>query len=45
MDEHGLARALGWVSIGAGLALVAAPSWILPRRFTLVGSMRIRSTE
>jgi hypothetical protein len=25
MDEHGLARALGWVSIGAGLALVAAP--------------------
>jgi hypothetical protein len=24
MDEHGLARALGWVSIGAGLALVAA---------------------
>ncbi len=25
MDEHGLARALGWVSIGAGLALVAVP--------------------
>jgi hypothetical protein len=25
MDEHGLVRALGWVSIGAGLALVAAP--------------------
>jgi hypothetical protein len=25
MDEHGLARALGWVSIGVGLAIVAAP--------------------
>ncbi len=25
MDEHALARALGWVSIGVGLALVAAP--------------------
>jgi hypothetical protein len=25
MDEHGLARALGWVSIGVGLALVAGP--------------------
>ena len=25
MDEHGLARALGWVSIGLGLAIVAAP--------------------
>jgi hypothetical protein len=25
MDEHGLVRALGWVSIGAGLALFAAP--------------------
>ena len=25
MDEHGLARTLGWVSVGAGLALVAAP--------------------
>ncbi len=25
MDEHGLARTLGWVSIGAGLALVAIP--------------------
>ena len=25
MDEHGLARALGWVSTGVGLALVAAP--------------------
>jgi hypothetical protein len=25
MDEHGLARALGWVSIGVGLAAVAAP--------------------
>jgi hypothetical protein len=25
MDEHGLTRALGWVSIGAGLALVATP--------------------
>jgi hypothetical protein len=25
MDEHGLARALGWVSVGVGLAIVAAP--------------------
>ena len=25
MDEHGLARTLGWVSIGIGLAAVAAP--------------------
>ena len=25
MDEHGRARALGWVSIGVGLAAVAAP--------------------
>ena len=25
MDEHGLARTLGWVSIGVGLAAVAAP--------------------
>jgi hypothetical protein len=25
MDEHGLARMLGWVSIGIGLAAVAAP--------------------
>lgn len=25
MDEHGLARTLGWVSIGVGLAIVAAP--------------------
>jgi hypothetical protein len=25
MDEHGLARALGWVSIGVGLAAVAVP--------------------
>jgi hypothetical protein len=25
MDEHGLVRALGWVSIGVGLAAVAAP--------------------
>lgn len=25
MDEHGLARALGWVSIGVGLTIVAAP--------------------
>ena len=25
MDEHGLARALGWVSIGVGLAAAAAP--------------------
>ena len=25
MDEHGLARALGWVSVGVGLAAVAAP--------------------
>jgi hypothetical protein len=25
MDDHGLARALGWVSIGVGLAAVTAP--------------------
>ncbi len=25
MDEHGLARILGWVSIGVGLAAVAVP--------------------
>ena len=25
MDEHGLARTLGWVSIGLGLTLVAVP--------------------
>ena len=25
MDEHGLARGLGWISIGIGLAAVAAP--------------------
>ena len=25
MDEHGLVRALGWVSIGVGLTIVAAP--------------------
>jgi hypothetical protein len=25
MDEHGLARGLGWVSIGVGLAVIAAP--------------------
>ena len=25
MDEHGLTRTLGWVSIGVGLAAVAAP--------------------
>ena len=25
MDEHGLARALGWVSIGVGLVAIAAP--------------------
>jgi len=25
MDEHGLARALGWVSMGVGLAAVAVP--------------------
>ena len=25
MDEHGLARALGWVSIGVGLAALAVP--------------------
>jgi hypothetical protein len=25
MDEHGLTRALGWMSIGVGLAAVAAP--------------------
>jgi hypothetical protein len=26
MDEQGLARALGWVSIGVGLAALAAPA-------------------
>ena len=26
MDEHGLARTLGWVSIGVGLAALAAPA-------------------
>ncbi len=26
MDEHGLARGLGWVSIGVGLAVIAAPA-------------------
>jgi hypothetical protein len=26
MDEHRLARALGWVSVGVGLAIFAAPS-------------------
>jgi hypothetical protein len=25
MDEHGLTRALGWVSVGVGLAPLAAP--------------------
>ena len=25
MDDHGLARALDWVSMGVGLAIVAAP--------------------
>ena len=25
MDEHGLTRALGWVSVGVGLAALAAP--------------------
>ena len=25
MDEHGLARALGWVSVGVGVAALAAP--------------------
>jgi hypothetical protein len=25
MDEHGLARILGWVSIGVGLSAIAAP--------------------
>jgi hypothetical protein len=25
MDEHGLARILGWVSIGVGLYAIAAP--------------------
>jgi hypothetical protein len=29
MDEHGLARALGWVSIGVGLAIVAAPGSLM----------------
>jgi hypothetical protein len=29
MDEHGLARTLGWVSVGAGLALVAAPGSLM----------------
>ena len=25
MDEHGLARIVGWVSIGVGLSAIAAP--------------------
>ena len=25
MDEHGLARILGWVSIGVGLSAIAVP--------------------
>ena len=29
MDERGLARTLGWVSVGAGLALVAAPGSLM----------------
>ncbi len=29
MDEHGLARALGWVSIGVGLTIVAAPARLM----------------
>ena len=32
MDEHKLARGIGWVSIGVGLALVAAPARTV-RRF------------
>ena len=29
MDERGLARALGWVSVGFGLAAVAAPGPVM----------------
>ena len=29
MDEHRLARAVGWVSLGLGLALVASPARIV----------------
>jgi hypothetical protein len=29
MDERGLARALGWVSVGIGLAAVAAPGPVM----------------
>ena len=31
VDEHGLARAVGWVSLGLGLALVASPGRIVKR--------------
>src|SRR4028118_980316 len=31
MDEHGLARAVGWVSLGLGLALVASPARTVKR--------------
>ena len=31
MDEHGLARAVGWVSLRLGLALVASPARIVKR--------------
>lgn len=29
MDEHGLARMVGWVSLGLGLALVVSPARIV----------------
>ncbi len=31
MDEHGLARMVGWVSLGLGLALVASPARTVKR--------------
>ncbi len=29
MDEHGLARVVGWVSLGLGLALIASPARVV----------------
>ncbi|MDP8900741.1 MAG: hypothetical protein M3N33_06245 [Actinomycetota bacterium] len=31
MDEHGLARMVGWVSLGLGLALVVSPASTVKR--------------
>ena len=29
MDEHGLARALGWLSVGIGVVVVAVPGPVM----------------